>query len=642
MNVQQILQALKSGQLSPEEAKLALGQKPPEASRAPIQQGSPQQSQPAKEQPQSIAPIAIIGMSGTYPKADSLNAFWQNLCDGHDAVKPLKSSRFGTDPAISSSAQNPCMGLLDDIESFDSLFFGIEPAAAQSITPQQKLFMQQAYKACEDAGYAAPDASGRRCGVYLATSNENGAQMAATIASLFNFTGAAIAVNAQQSSSLVAIHQACQALRCNDIDMALIGAVNVYDSAAQLSPQIGGQISKSGEDMFSATGRIRAFDDSADGSVLGEGAGVVMLKRLADAEDDGNYIAALIIGSGINQNVRRDNYSVGENSAGDSQSELLRQVYRQYHINPSDIDYVEMNGSGSKEADLIELEALNQAFADTQDKQYCAIGSVKSNVGHTGIASGLVALQKVTLSLQHATLVPSLHRKQPNSQFDFTQSPFYVNTDCKPWPAPKNGRRRAALSNFGDSGTNAHLVLEQFDYQSEDETQDTSSAIKELVKGPHLFILSARTEQALKHYAEQLLDHLEQFPDPNMADLTYTLQVGRQAREYRLAIVADKVFQLRLSLRHFLMTQMEGEAQGASSQSHSDDEFFFAHKDEYPHQVERFEQRSDFSSQTKQWFDERQLAQLAKWWVKGANIDWQQLRAQSPARRVSLPTYPFA
>ena len=598
MNVQQILQALKSGQLTAEQAKNALGQ------QSLSQQAQHQEpaSQPTKHTalekapsvesdaiaPIANTPIAIVGKAGCYPGANDLNEFWQNLCGEGDGAISLKTS---------------CC---------DEAFFAQQPRVDKPLTPKQQLILQQVYKACEDAAFIVPSSIASRCGVYLATSDNNGTTMAADIARIFNFTGGAIAINTEASSFLVATHIACQALRSHQIDMALVGAFK-NTNAEQIAP--------------------------------GEGVGVVILKRLSDAKNDEDHINALIVGSGMNQNTSLNTLS-SQDGSQDSQSELLRQVYSQHGINPANISYVEVDGFNSKVDNLAELNALTQTYTQTfgqtftrsTDTQYCAIGSVKHNIGHTGEASGLAALHKVILSMQHLTLLPNLAVQKQNIDFDFAQSPFYLNTQCKPWPLPNGDKRQAAISSFGASGTNAHLVLEQFDRQVLNSQQSDN---KLATKGPHLFVLSAHTAKALQHYAKQMLEHLEQYPDPNLADLTCTLQVGRQAREYRLAIVVDRVFQLRLSLRHFLITQSEENINVNSSgltSGISDDEFFFAHKDEYPNQVERFEQRSEFVTQTQQWFDQRELVSLAKWWVKGVNIDWIQLRASSPARKISLPS----
>lgn len=602
MNVQQILQALKSGQLSADQAKNALGQQsqsgaaqPQAPTSQPIKPTAEEKApyvEPTAAAPIANTPIAIVGKAGCYPGANDLNEFWQNLCDGEDSVTSLNT--------------NSC----------DETFFAQQQSASNTLTPKQLLILQQTYKACEDGAFIAPAAIASRCGVYLATSDNSGTTMAANIASVFNFTGGAIAINTEASSFLVATHLACQALRSQQIDMALVGAFK-NANAEQIAP--------------------------------GEGLGVVILKRLSDAKNDEDHINALIVGSGMNQNISLDSCS-SQDASQESQSELLRQVYNQHGINPANIGYVEVDGFNSEVDDLVELNALTQTFTQTfgqtftqstDNYQYCAIDSVKHNIGHTGEASGLAALHKVILSMQHSTLLPNLAVQKQDIDFDFAQSPFYLNTQCKPWPLSHSNKRQAAISSFGASGTNAHLVLEQFDHQVLNSQQSDN---KLAAKGPHLFVLSAHTAIALQHYAKQMLEHLEQYPDPNLADLTYTLQVGRQAREYRLAIVFDRVFQLRLSLRHFLMTHSEENVNvntSALTSGISDDEFFFAHKDEYPHQVERFEQRSEFTTQTQQWFDKRELVSLAKWWVKGVNIDWIQLRADSRARKIPLPTYPF-
>src|SRR5216110_2471540 len=304
--------------------------------------------------------------------------------------------------------------------------------------PQQRLFLEEGFKAFEDAGYSPGLLSNMKCGVYLGImsheyeqllSEQKASEMsvlsasyamaAARIAYLLNLKGPAIPIDTACSSSLVATHLACQALRHQEIDMALVGGVSLY-----LTP--GSYIGMCAAGMLSPDGQCKTFDASANGFVPGEGVGALVLKRLADAEADHDQIYGVIIGSGINQDGATNGITA---PSVKSQMELEREIYEKYRIDPASISYVEMHGTGTKLGDPIELEALATVFQEkTQRKQYCAIGSVKTNIGHTSAAAGVASLQKVVLAMKAKKLVPSLHFEQPNEHFDFKASPFYVNT----------------------------------------------------------------------------------------------------------------------------------------------------------------------------------------------------------------------
>lgn len=293
--------------------------------------------------------------------------------------------------------------------------------------------------------------------------------------------------------------------------MALAGGVTLY-----LSPDAYIEMCSSG--MLSPDGRCKVFDDSADGFVPGEGVGAVVLKRLGDAQRDGDPIIATIIGSGINQDGKTNGITA-PNMA--SQFELVSGVHGRYGIDPATIRYVEAHGTGTKLGDPIELTALGDAFrVRTAQTGFCALGSVKSNIGHTSAAAGVAGLHKVLLCMRHRTLVPTLHFAVPNRHFDFAASPFYVNTERAPWAPLAASPRRAAVSSFGFSGTNAHLVVEEY----------VHPAAAPDAGGPFLFPLSARTREQLAAYAAQLRDHVRRaaHEDAGLADLAYTLQVARK------------------------------------------------------------------------------------------------------------------
>jgi acyl transferase domain-containing protein/SAM-dependent methyltransferase len=578
-------------------------------------------------------PIAIIGMSGRYPKAADLDEYWRLLAQGSDAVEEIPATRWRVEdyydptPPREGKLYAKWLGRLDDIDCFDPLFFGISPSEAQYMDPQHRLFMQEAYRAFEDAGYAGSGLSGTSCGVYFGIMSREYAELiignphlgssvtglspaigAARIAYCLNLKGPAIPIDTACSSSLVATHLACQALRTREIDLALTGGATIYISpGAYLGMCIAG--------MLSPSGRCRAFDAAADGFVPGEGVGALVLKRLSDAQADRDPIHGLIIASGINQDGKTNGITAPSRSA---QIQLTRSIYRQYGVDPESLSYVEMHGTGTNLGDPIELSALATTFREwTPRRNFCAIGSVKSNLGHTSAAAGVAAIHKVLLCMQHGSLVPTLHFQTPNPHFDFERSPFYVNTQHIPWPQPQGAPRRAAVSSFGYSGTNAHLVLEEY----------RAPRPAEGVPGSQLFVLSAFDEEALRRSAGALALFVRNHPNLNLEDAAFTLQVGRAHLEHRLALEVTTHQELLEGLEAFALQTAESRILRGNG--------------ERSRLVEMLADRDDLPEMQREWFthDPQRLLTL---WCKQLDVNWSALRRQSRARRINLPTYRFA
>ncbi|MFF8597098.1 SDR family NAD(P)-dependent oxidoreductase [Streptomyces sp. NPDC015220] len=641
-----ILAALRSGELSVEAARSALSS--PDSAVAGAARAVAPVSEPtapadgAVDRPAQRGgrpePIAVVGMAGRYPGAANLDAYWANLREGRDSVRDIPASRWDADrnydPAAGSGGTyTKALGALDDIESFDPLFFGVSPAEAEGMDPQQRLFLQEGYRAFEDAGYSPEALSGTRCGVYLGLmGNEyslllqrhrvptvgilgnSAAVAAARLAYLLNLKGPAVPVDTACSSSLVAAHLAGQALAAGEIDMALVGGASLY----LVEETYAGMCSAG---MLSRSGRSRAFDDGADGFVPGEGVGALVLKRLSDAERDGDRVHGLIVASGVNQDGTTNGITA---PSVRSQIDLERAVYRRAGIDPRTIDYVEAHGTGTKLGDPIELEALTTAFREwTDDRGFCAIGSVKTNIGHTSAAAGVASLTKVLLGMRHGELVPSLHFERPNEHFDLARSPFRVVTGNEPWRAAEGRPRRAAVSSFGISGTNAHLVIEEYLPRS-----GRPAGERPATGQPALVVLSARNRERLTAYARELLTWVRERPETDLGDLAYTLQVGRGAMASRLAVVADSTERLAERLEDFL-------AGTAASGVHTADikagagELGILNADE------------DARELIATWGRKGKLDRLAQVWVAGAGVDWRLLHRATPARRTDAPTYPF-
>ncbi|MBP2846632.1 KR domain-containing protein [Dickeya oryzae] len=615
-------------------------------SAAPVSAAIPDDDRVMSRQAEKIA---IIGMSGRYPDAENLEQYWDNLVDGRNAVREVPKSRWDVDQYFDADRSKEgkiyCkwLGALSDIDSFDPLFFSISPAEAEGMDPQHRLFLQEGYKAFEDAGYSPEELSHKKCGVYMGIMSYEYAHMmlnsasplsgtgnsfaigAARIPYFLNLKGPAIPVDTACSSSLVTTHLAVQALQSGEIDLALVGGVSLY-----LMPET--YIGMCSAGMLSPEGQCKAFDNTADGFVPGEGVGCLVLKRLSQAEIDGDPIYGVIIGSGINQDGKTNGITA---PSVNSQRELEREVYRKHQINPDSISYIETHGTGTKLGDPIELEALESVFREwTPRKNFCGLGSVKSNIGHTSAASGMASVQKVLLSMKHRQLVPSLHFRTPNQHFGFDDSPFYVNTQCKPWQHDERQPRRAAVSSFGYSGTNAHLVIEEY----LPPAVETAPEAK-----PVLIVLSAMRADRLPLMAENLLAWLQREQAEgrtvDLRRLAYTLQRGRRAMEERLAFVAGSVSELQEKLTQFIVGDISAPL------------LFRGRVNDNAPSYKAFVDTPEFSTVIEQWTRQQNLSQLAGLWVTGLDIPWDLLYSapeqagQSTAHRspsrINLPTYPF-
>ncbi|WP_368650522.1 SDR family NAD(P)-dependent oxidoreductase [Bacillus inaquosorum] len=580
--------------------------------------------------------IAIVGMSGRYPGARNVREYWDNLVHARNAIRDIPTSRWDVDkyydPALNQKGKSYCksMGMLDDIEHFDPLFFNIPPSEAELMDPQHRIFLQEGYKAFEDAGYNARTLNEKKCGVYLGImSNEYGVMLnrqaranatgnsfaiaAARIPYFLNLKGPAIPIDTACSSSLVGTHLARQALINKEIDMALVGGVSLY-----LTPE--SYISMCEAGMLSPDGQCKAFDNGANGFVPGEGAGALVLKRLKDAEADRDHIYGIIIGSGINQDGKTNGITA---PSAKSQMDLERGIYETYGIDPESISYVEMHGTGTKQGDPIELEALSTVFQEKTDKkQFCAIGSVKSNIGHTSAAAGVAGVQKVLLCMNHKMLVPTLNFTTPNEHFQFEHSPLYVNTELKPWETADGKPRRACVSSFGYSGTNAHIVIEEYQPEKRDDR---------LTKQHHstLFVLSAKKEQQLKAYAKAMKDFTNSIEEINLEDMAYTLQTGREAMDYRMAFLADSRESLIKALDDYLADVPNSN-------------LYAAHVKTKKSEIKLFETDHDAKELLQTWIEKKRLEKVAELWVKGLQVDWNGLYGDHMPRRISLPAYPFA
>jgi amino acid adenylation domain-containing protein len=498
----------------------------------------------AREQADRGTAIAVVGMAGRFPGAPDVETFWRNLAAGEESIRRFSAQELReagvAEEQVSNPAYVPARGALDDVDLFDAAYFNYPPREAELLDPQQRLFLECAAEALDNAGYDPKRFSGQ-IGVYAGSAAStylfnlmsrpdrlvggtmpmqlgNDKDFLATRTSYkLNLRGPSINVQTACSTSLVAVHAACRALIAGECEMALAGGVNVT------ATRVGGYTYVN-QGILSPDGHCRAFDADARGTVPGEGVGVVVLKHLDDALKDRDVIHAVVLGTAINND--------GDEKIGFTapsvrrQAEVIALSQAVAGVEPGSISYIEAHGTGTSLGDPIEVEALNQVFAEGNCER-CAIGSVKSNIGHLDAAAGIAGLIKTVLSLKHAELPPSLHFERANPQIRFEDGPLAVNTRREPWIAAPGAPRRAGINSFGIGGTNAHVIVE------EAPPQQPSGAARDLA----LLVLSARTARALDSAAERLAGHLERHPDLPLADVSYTLRVGRREHEYRRVVV---------------------------------------------------------------------------------------------------------
>ncbi len=503
--------------------------------------------------------VAIVGMVCRFPGARSIEQFWQNLREGVESISFFSDEELeaaGISPAVIRDPNYvKAKGVLEDIDLFDASFFGYSPREAEIIDPQQRLFLECAWEALESAGYNSETYKGLigvYAGVgmntYLANLYSNtdliesvgGLQigigsdkdyLTTRVSYKLNLEGPSVVVQAACATSLVAVHLACQGLLSGECDMALASGVTLG------VPQKTGHMYQNGG-ILSPDGHCRAFDAEAQGTVSGNGIGVVVLKRLDDALTDGDSIHAIIKGSAVNNDgATKVGYAAPR---VEGQAKAGRAALRTAEVDPETVTYVEAHGTGTELGDPIELAALTRAFRTTTGKKnFCALGSVKTNIGHLDTASGVASLIKATLALEHKQIPPSLHFKEPNPRIDLANSPFYVNTTLSEWKT--NGHpRRAGVHSYAIGGTNAHIILEE---APAGEPSESSRPCE-------LLLLSAKTETALETATSNLVGHLQRHPELSLADVAFTLQVGRRLFNHRRMLVCrnleDAVSALRI------------------------------------------------------------------------------------------------
>lgn len=520
--------------------------------------------------PRIPEPIAIVGIGCRFPGANGVDAFWQLLKDGRDAITEVPRDRwdvdqfYDPDPSIPGKMNTRWGGFVEGVDQFDCGFFGISPREAVRMDPQQRLLLQVAWEALEDAGQPPDELAGSLTGVFVGISSNDYAQFQFTdptlidayagtgnahsiaanrLSYVLDLQGPSLAVDTACSSSLVAVHMACQSLHSAECDLALAGGVNLL-----LTPGITINFTKA--QVMAPDGRSKAFDARANGYVRGEGAGIVVLRLLSRALADGDSIYAVIRGSAINHDGRSNGLMAPSPRA---QEAVLREAYRRAGISPGQVQYVEAHGTGTFLGDPIEAKALGAVLAtDRPPDSPCALGSVKTNIGHLEAAAGIAGLIKVALSLKHQVILPSLHFEEPNPHIPFDNLPLYVQQTLSPWPAG-SGPALAGVSSFGFGGTNAHMVLQEAPRTLQVYQRDAST-----VDRVELLPLSTRSPEALRSLAEAYKSFLASGGDRSatLRDVCYTASMRRSHHDHRLAIVGHSHDELVECLHTYLQGRL--------------------------------------------------------------------------------------
>jgi len=592
--------------------------------------------------------FAIVGMACRFPGAEDLSAYWRLLVTGENTVTDGRQdggSWQGVpgDPAADDAAYRTG-SFIDGIDSFDAQFFRVSPKEAWTIDPLQRLLLETSWQAVEDAAIDPDLLKGSRGGVYAglgvseyrsvieksgrvgAHLNTAGSVTVGRVAFSLGLEGPAVPLDLACASSLVAIHQAVESLRRGEIDVALVGGANIT-----LSTGVTGALVESG--MLSSQGQCKSFDASADGYVRGEGCGVVVLKRLGDAEEDGDRIWAVVRGSAVNQTGSGLAVTV---PSGRAQERVMAEALARAGVDPQEIDYVEAHGSGTAVGDAIEASALAAVYGPgRRDDRPVWIGSVKTNIGHLEGASAMASLIKVVLGMRHGTVPRHLHYTDPSPEIDWERTPLRVATEEVDWPRGEGRQSLAAVNAYGISGTNAHIVVEGYG-AAEDEADGKGLAWRPVgspqqvtaggpeAEGPsdsaglRLLPLSAKTPEALKELAQRYLSWLDEHgneladadaaTDSLLSDMAWTASTGRSHFSCRAAVLFGDAASLREQLQALVVDHGEGPAQAGAADSEGDDGCIAAAAAEY---------------------------------AQGRTVPFEDLYRGEARRRISLPDYPF-
>ncbi|MBD3315981.1 MAG: SDR family NAD(P)-dependent oxidoreductase, partial [Chitinivibrionales bacterium] len=602
---------------------------------------------PTKDQSYT-SEIAVVGMAGRYPKARNLDELWDNILNGRDCIETIPDERFHKRQHCEFSKKYRG-GFIDDIDKFDSLFFNISPREAEMLDPQERLFLEVAWEAIEDAGYypdlLSKEAGHEKVGVYVGavwtlyqmigieeklhghkvSPNSFLWSIANRVSYWMNLSGPSMTVDTACSSSLTALYLACEAIKRGECTSAIVGGVNldIHQSKWDINWA-------EGAGALSEDGVCRTFGKGANGYVPGEGVGALFLKPVESAVRDKDNIYGIIKGIAVNHGGKTSGFMVPDPHA---QARLVESALRNAGIDARTITYIEAHGTGTELGDPIEISGLNKAFKKYDvERNSCSIGSVKTNIGHLEAGAGIVGVQKVLLQMDRRTLVPSLHSQELNEYIEFENSPFFVQQKVEDWePKYVNGQKtplRAGISSFGAGGSNAHVIIEKYESAPNATDKENEKNVK------FIFPFSARDENQLRESAKRILFVLERdltgsytAAEKKIRDISFTLCAGRKSFGNRLAIIAKTKKELAEKISAFLDGKSREDVfQGEIKKSNA---------------IAGILNRNETDEFIRLVLESREPSKIAHLWVEGLFNDWQEYVNNGGGKRISLPTYPF-
>ncbi len=613
--------------------------------------------------------IAVIGMSGRFGSADNIEDFWDGLKSGTEYIRELPEYRKKDSENYINSVSRMGInkedfnyfkaGFLENIDYFDCSMFNISPKEANLMDPCQRLLLEVIFEAIEDAGYGGKKLAGSRTGVYVGHSNDFGEDykrycrmvsnvmeesavtgnirsiIGSRISYILDLKGPSITIDTACSSALVAVHTACQAIRSGDCSMAIAGGVKVHIVPA------GYKSSEGNIGILSSKERARTFDDSSDGTGLGEGVGAVILKPLSKAIEAGDSIYAIIKGSAVNQ----DGSSVGITAPNmEAQEDVIVRAWKDASIDPQTIEYIEAHGTGTKLGDPIEIAGIQRAFEHYTDrKQFCAVTSVKTNVGHLDNASGIVSFIKAVMAIKTGELPPTLNFQSPNKKIGFEDSPVYVNDTLRMWGSIGTPRR-CGISSFGLSGTNCHLVLEEY------VPTDKKNHEKASVKAPSPFTISAKSRTSFGKLIDLYDELLEKNSHIDIENTCYTANTGRGHYNIRIALIVDSIEELKEKIKEIKRSEIpymsvkdiyfcEHKIISASKQKKTIGEITNDEKRTLDYEAKDI--MSEILCSHSQQEYKNKLNELCNLYVKGAEVEWDRMYQARQYKKERLPVYPF-
>lgn len=574
--------------------------------------------------------IAIVGVSGIFPESRDLNEFWKNIEECKNLITEIPKERWDweefTEGKISTNSKYG--GFIPDVDKFDAKFFNISPMEAEMMDPQQRLFLQTAWKVIEDGGYKVSDLSGEKVGLFvglqfsdyqkilsdegilnplMGLGNEH-CILVNRVSYMFNFRGPSEVYNTACSSSLVAIHRAVESIKSGESKMAIAGGISLM-----LSPYT--MISAEQMGILSSDGKCKTLDESGDGYVKGEGVGAVLLMPLKEAIKDNHHIYGIIKASAVNHGGKATSLTAPNSTA---EKELIIDAMKKGKVFPNDVTYLELHGTGTQLGDPIEIEAIKKAFKEYSDElgieiknKHCGIGTVKTNIGHLEPAAGIAGFLKVIMSIKNKKLPGILHLKNLNPYVELDNSPFYIVKETTKWERlqDENGNyipRIAGVSSFGFGGVNAHVIVEEYENNENITSNETEEQI---------IVLSAKSKNSIREYVLNLFEYIQNNKDISLEYMAYTLQICREDMKYRVAFVVNTLEELEEKLKEYISKNSQNVIESS----------------------EIIKESYDLDNL----ISNKKYIEISRLWVNGNNIDFNLLWNNRTKKRITLPTYPF-